>query len=148
MLNRGEDLRPLKLRFQLMLVIIAATFVILAGRLFQLQVLEGEQFSRRAQRNFVQTIDVDAPRGRIFDTKGRPLAVNRPAYTLMVTALPRVLVEDPTREEAQLRRIPVSDEQIERLSALMSFLKPSVRTTSAKCSTMKAMHCERRCITW
>mgnify|MGYP001420345132 CR=1 FL=1 len=99
MLSRPEDLRPLKLRFQLMLVVTVVVFMVLAGRLFQLQVLEGDQYSSRAERNFIQSIDVEAPRGRIFDSKGRPLAVNRPAYTLMVTGRPRVLVEDEATEE-------------------------------------------------
>lgn len=123
MLSKVEDLRPLKLRFQLMLLASAAVFVLLAGRLFQLQVLEGDQYARRAQRNFVQSVDVEAPRGRIFDAKQRPLAVNRPAYTLMITARPRVLVaSDDGEEDAQeLRRVPVTDAQIASLAALIDF---------------------------
>lgn len=121
MLSRPEDLRPLKLRFQLMLVVTVVVFMVLAGRLFQLQVLEGDQYSSRAERNFIQSIDVEAPRGRIFDSKGRPLAVNRPAYTLMVTGRPRVLVEDEATETAELRRIPVSDAQVEELATLIDF---------------------------
>ena len=67
MLNRGEDLRPLKLRFQLMLVIIAATFVTLAGRLFQLQVLEETVLSTSAAQ-----LRPDHRRGRLAVESSTP----------------------------------------------------------------------------
>ena len=48
-------------------------------------------------------------------------------------------------------RWPASSRNIRtrpRFSFEMSSAKPSVCTTSEKCSTMKLMHCERRCATW
>ncbi len=103
-----------------MSVAVVLAFLMLLGRLFQLQVLEGDHFARRAERNFIETIEVEAPRGRIFDARGRPLAVNRPAYTLYVTARPRVFeIEDPrdptaARESARQR----VSRLIERLQTL------------------------------
>lgn len=127
MLNKPEDLRELKPRFQVFVVIVLLAFAAVAGRLFQLQVLEGEHFARRAERNFIETIEVDAPRGRIFDAKGRPLATNRPAYTLYVTARPRVAEPDDGSVRSRKaggapKRAPVEDAQIEELVSLLEFV--------------------------
>jgi penicillin-binding protein 2 len=105
-------------------LVLVATFVFigLVARLFQLQILEGEHFARKAERNYIDTIDVEAPRGRIFDAKGRALATNRPAYTLFVTARPRILEEsDDPDVEATPKRVPVSDADIAELTPLIEF---------------------------
>src|SRR5690606_807157 len=85
-----DDVRELKPRLQAFVIVAALIFLSLIIRLFQLQILEGVHFARRAEQNFVDTIDVEAPRGRIFDAKGRPLATNHATYALYVTAIPRV----------------------------------------------------------
>ena len=119
---RGDDLQELKPRLQGIVLVATIVFVGLIARLFQLQILEGEHFARKAERNFVDTIDVEAPRGRIFDAKGRPLATNRPAYALYVTARPKVLVpSDDPEGEPTIKRVPVEDWQIEELVGLVDF---------------------------
>ncbi len=121
--GQPEEVRALRRRFQILALVMSLVFVALASRLFQLQVLEGDHYARRAVENFTDTITVDAPRGRIYDAKGRPLAVNRPAYALHVTARPRVLVpsEIPGREPAYERR-PISDASIDELVSLVDFV--------------------------
>ena len=122
MLNKPEDLRGLKPRFQVLVVFASLVFVLLVARLFQLQILEGEHYARRAERNFVQTLDVEAPRGRIFDAEGRPLATNRPAFTLYVTGRPRVALDESDKARGgPPRREPVSDDQIAELASLLDF---------------------------
>ena len=92
-LQRSEDLRSLVPRLQGMGVVVTLFFIALLGRLCQLQILEGEHYTRRAERNFIDEVIVEAPRGRIFASGGEVLATNRPAYTLYVTPIPRVTVE-------------------------------------------------------
>lgn len=92
-LRHQDDLRDLRPRFQAMVVIVLCLFLGLSGRLCQIQVLEADHYARRAERNFVDTVDVEAPRGRIFDVKGQPLATNRSAYTLYVTTWTRFQVD-------------------------------------------------------
>jgi len=53
------------------IVLIFAVFVV---RLFQLQVVEGEDLGNRARRNSVRTVRLEAPRGDIVDRFGRELA--------------------------------------------------------------------------
>ncbi len=128
-LRPAEHIRDLRPRFQAMVLIVLLTFAGLVGRLCQLQVLEGEHYARRAERNFVDVVDVEAPRGRIFDATGKPLATNRPAYALHVTGRPRV-IEDPGLGVvgSSAKRVPVSDATIDVLVSLLEFVDDEDRT--------------------
>jgi penicillin-binding protein 2 len=64
-----------------LLLLVFAGFLL---RLFQLQILEGEELRRRSKENFVRTLQLRAPRGEIVDREGRVLATTRPAYELQV----------------------------------------------------------------
>jgi len=70
------------------LVFIAAfivlIFVIFGVRLFQLQVIQGEDLGNRARRNSVRTVHLEAPRGDIVDRFGRELATTRPAFGVKI----------------------------------------------------------------
>lgn len=122
-LRQPEDLRQLRPRLQGMVLIVLLAFIALLGRLCQLQVLEGEHYVRRAERNFIETVEVEALRGRIFDAQRRPLASNRPAYTLFVVPRPRVVVEtdDPAKKAQTGARVPITDAQIDDLADLVEF---------------------------
>lgn len=119
----SDDVRVLKPRLQALVIVAGLVFASLIIRLFQLQILEGVHFARRAEQNFIDTIDVEAPRGRIFDNKGRPLATNHATYALYVTAIPRVQVDPDERgEEPKIVRLPITDQQIIELGALIDFV--------------------------
>ncbi|MBL8969311.1 MAG: hypothetical protein JNK56_01940, partial [Myxococcales bacterium] len=128
-LRQPEDLRQLRPRLQGMVLIVLLAFIALLSRLCQLQVLEGEHYVRRAERNFIETIEVEALRGRIFDAQRRPLASNRPAYTLFVVPRPRVVVEtdDPAKKAQTGARVPITDAQIDALADLIDFVDPDDR---------------------
>ena len=70
------------------LPILAAGLILVFGvfvfRLFQLQVIEGQDLLDRSERNFVRTVRLEAPRGDILDRFGRTLATTRPAFGLQV----------------------------------------------------------------
>jgi penicillin-binding protein 2 len=119
-IRQPEDLRQLRPRLQAMVLLVLLAFIALLGRLCQLQVLEGEHYVRKAERNFIDTIEVPAPRGRIFDAQGRPLASNRPAYTLYVTPRPRS--SSRTTPAGRAARVPLTDEQIDALADLLDFV--------------------------
>lgn len=98
-----------------------AVFAGLVMRLFQLQVLESENYARKAERNFTDTIAVPAPRGRILGARRRLLARDRPAYALFVTARPRVLKKVQGGRPPVFTREPVGDDDVKRLAALVDF---------------------------
>jgi len=53
-----------------------AGFVILVCGLFYYQIIRGEYFSRKASSNYIRLIPKEAPRGLIFDRKGRLIVKN------------------------------------------------------------------------
>ncbi|MFQ5415963.1 MAG: penicillin-binding protein 2 [Myxococcota bacterium] len=59
-------------------------FVIFAVRLFQLQLIEGEQLGRLSTKNSVRSVRLEAPRGDILDRNGKTLASTRPAFGVQV----------------------------------------------------------------
>ena len=63
-----------------------AVFGVIAGRLYQLQIREGDQFMTRAQANSVSQRLVAPPRGRILDRFGVELANNKRNYRVLIVA--------------------------------------------------------------
>jgi penicillin-binding protein 2 len=63
-------------------LLISLIFILLASRLFMLQVIEGPIFLSQAQGNGVRIKTIHAPRGVIYDRNGEVLARNRPAFRI------------------------------------------------------------------
>ncbi len=68
-------------------LIIGVLLGILVVRLWQIQVLQGAAFLRQSEENRVRDYTLAAPRGIIYDRKGRPLVTNRPSFTVAVLPL-------------------------------------------------------------
>jgi penicillin-binding protein 2 len=84
-LNDGRvDLPRSQSRFIAFSVIAALLLVALGGRLFHLQIVNGEVYSGRAAADRTVEVPIPAPRGLIFDRAGRPVAVSIPSWTVKV----------------------------------------------------------------
>ena len=90
-------------RLRVLLAIIAALLGVLVVRLWQVQVLQGAWFLQQSEENRVRDYTLTAPRGVIYDRRGRPLVSNRPSFTVAVLPL-------------ELRR---KDEVLANLSAIL-----------------------------
>ncbi|MCL5022254.1 MAG: penicillin-binding protein 2 [Nitrospirae bacterium] len=69
--------------------VITALFLILAIRLWQLQILQGNEYRKISEGNRLRIIKVAAPRGIIYDRNGVPLVKNTPYYSVALN--PQVL---------------------------------------------------------
>jgi penicillin-binding protein 2 len=76
-------------RLAVLFAVISGLLVVLALRLWQIQIVQGEYFLRLSEENRLRVSPVEAPRGQILDRQGRPLTLNRPAFT--VSLLPMEL---------------------------------------------------------
>jgi penicillin-binding protein 2 len=84
-LNDGRrDLPRSKPRFVAFGIAAAVLFGILGGRLFQLQIIQGDMYAARAAAARTAEVPIAAPRGLIFDRDGRPVAVNVPSWTVHI----------------------------------------------------------------
>jgi penicillin-binding protein 2 len=77
--------------------IVVAVFAVFSIRLYQLQVIDTQEFRELADENRLSQLPIPAPRGVIFDRNGEPLAINVPAFN--ITAVPAEL---PTDEDELL----------------------------------------------
>src|SRR5580692_10598866 len=62
----------------------AGLFSILAGRLYYLEVIEGEKYRTLADENRINLRLIAPPRGQILDSKGTPLALNEQNYRIVL----------------------------------------------------------------
>jgi penicillin-binding protein 2 len=85
---------------------IVITFVVMVARMFQLQVIQNEQYETLANRNRLLRIETPAPRGVIYDSSGTILVRNRPSFE--VALVPEDLpFDDPETEEVDEEAIEI-----------------------------------------
>ena len=71
-------------RLVLLAILILAMFYMVAARLFELQIVQGAHFLNELNVTGLRSIELNAPRGTIYDRFGRPLAINRTEYVVMI----------------------------------------------------------------
>ena len=64
--------------------LIAGLFFILVIKLWQLQLLQGDEYRRLSEENRLRIVRVAAPRGIIYDRNGIPLVKNSPYYSVSI----------------------------------------------------------------
>jgi penicillin-binding protein 2 len=77
-----RELRP---RLLTATVVVVTVFLVLLGRLYQLQILRGDEFKEKADENFVKELRVPADRGQVLDRRGKVLVDSRPSYDVTLT---------------------------------------------------------------
>ncbi|MEX2356000.1 MAG: penicillin-binding transpeptidase domain-containing protein [Thermaerobacterales bacterium] len=97
-------------RARLLMASLVLVFLLLIGRLAQLQVIFGAELDEAARRQRVRPLVVPAPRGQILDREGAVLAGSRPAFTasLVFTGEP---MPDETRQVLQ-KILDIHDDDI------------------------------------
>ena len=98
-------------RLALLMAIFLVLFMVLGVRLFQLQLIRGEELQLRAQAQWTSESTIQPVRGRIYDRNGTVLAQSATAYTLSVS--PR-MVSDAGRLAQRLA--PVLDMEAETIA--------------------------------
>jgi penicillin-binding protein 2 len=65
--------------------VLVFVFLVLLGRLYQLQILRGDEYKEKADDNFVKEIRQPADRGQVLDRNRRVLVDSRPSYDVTLT---------------------------------------------------------------
>jgi penicillin-binding protein 2 len=78
------DRETFERRLTALFAVFGGLLLVLGVRLWQIQIVQGEYFLRLAEENRLRVTSVAAPRGVIKDRKGRPLTLNRPAFTVSI----------------------------------------------------------------
>jgi penicillin-binding protein 2 len=113
-------------RLEILWYCIAAAGVVLGLRLAQMQLVQAAEWRQAAERNRSQMIHQNAPRGRIYDRKGEPVATNAPAFSLIFL---------PGKERRREDLKPLAQELSRQLDRdpekLLESLEQAVREESA-----------------
>jgi penicillin-binding protein 2 len=83
-MNRNEQVTKRENKYKWCVRILALTAIILFMRLFDLQILRGDDMRRLSEQNRVRVKKIIAPRGIIFDRNGKIMADTRPSYNLYI----------------------------------------------------------------
>ena len=114
------DERPRSSRMALRIAVLGgfavALFAVLAFRLWDLQILSGQQYLAEAKNNRTREYKVIAPRGDILDRNGGTLVENRTSLALQLNM--QKLPEDPARQRHELAQlgqlVHMSPRQVQR----------------------------------
>ena len=107
--TESNTARTVMLLFRLAIVLV---FVLLVGRLYQLQIVRGDEYRVDADNNRFRLVEVPAPRGVMYDKTGQILVRNRPSFE--VSLVPDdIPLDDPDTE------IDETSVEIERVLKLL-----------------------------
>ncbi len=109
----GAALPELHRRLRWVALVGIGAFMLLGGRLWQLQVMRGEGYFERTVSNVVKERFLPSVRGKILDKTGVALADNRPAFNIYVT--PKGLSAETRAQLAAL--LGLSDDEIAAVNA-------------------------------
>lgn len=84
--SASNAVEHLRLRFIAVGVFAASIFSALGMRLWDLQILNTQNYAEQAERNTYTTVATSAPRGYIFDSTGTALVKNRTSLTVLADA--------------------------------------------------------------
>ena len=79
-----DDLRSVQRRLVVALLATAAVFVLLLGRLWLLQVVQGARWRTLSENNRLRRIPLEAPRGVVTDVRGDIVLGNRSVFQLLL----------------------------------------------------------------
>src|SRR5215469_12879287 len=80
----GRDDKVSAIRLTAAQYVILAIFLVLAYRLWQLQVMRSDYYALAAERNRIRNVPVLAPRGKILDRDGRTIVDNYPSFSALL----------------------------------------------------------------
>src|SRR5688500_817726 len=78
--------QPVRRQYRAIHVALVVMLVLLAGQLYNMQILQGETYKAKAQNSRERTLLLKATRGVLYDRNGARLVTNNPSYSIAVTA--------------------------------------------------------------
>jgi penicillin-binding protein 2 len=113
---RNRMLEAFRKRVLIFSACVAFAFFILVLQLFNLQIIQGEEYARKAKSNMENYIPIAAPRGEIFDrtfekgVSGVALVSNRPSFNI-------VLIPENFKSDKELQGVLENLSEITPLNA-------------------------------
>ena len=108
-----RKISSLEKRFVVLFFFLCIAFLLLIFRLASLQLLHGEDYLSQTKDNVIAEKLIPSIRGKVLDINGRPLATNRPSYSIYADMRGFELEE---QGGALKRVLHLSDEEFEKIT--------------------------------
>ena len=115
-INRRK-MSSMEKRFALVVLFLGVAFLLLVIRLAGLQILHGEDYLSQTKENVIAEKIIPSIRGGIVDSKGKPLATNRPSYSIYADTR---LFDLEEQGEHLIRVLRLSGEEFEKINKVVS----------------------------
>ena len=92
--SKGDGAHSVRARMVILQILVLSLLITLFGRLWYLQIREGDHYQAAASQNQVRDVVTPAVRGQILDDQGRPLVNNRTALVVSVSRTDLLLMPD------------------------------------------------------
>lgn len=120
-----NNIEPLKSIYKIFAIFV---FVMLLGRLAQLQLWSWDEYFKESERNRIREIVLDPPRGVFYDRRGEILVDNRPAYSVSVIPYEVLKGDGPVNLLSTILSQPASDiKQKIRKEKISNFLPVKIK---------------------
>lgn len=80
-----EEVKEYQPRYKLLYLIVGVACILIIGRLWLLQIIQGQELRQYSERNRVKEVKRPAPRGLILDREGRVLVDNLPGFEATIS---------------------------------------------------------------
>ncbi len=108
---------PNNIRLLIIFIGVSVLFFILIAKLYTLQIVQGEFLKNEVLGTISKPINLDAPRGNIYDKFGRPLATNESSFTVNID--PSISIDEKitgfTLNDVILKTMKLLDENNEQI---------------------------------
>lgn len=102
-------------RIQILAVLVGVVIIFLILRLAWMQVWQGAQYKKTAEKNRLSTVLLQAPRGTVYDRNGAVLVGNRPSFAVSIRPAEYTNPPAATTLLSELTGVPIAE--IEQLVA-------------------------------
>ncbi len=93
-------------RYNIIIILIMLLFIVIAFRLFNLQIINKEKYETLVMENAVNIVDgTSTPRGRIYDRNGNLLVDNKPLKTIYYKKVKGITTEEELKLAEQVANI-------------------------------------------
>lgn len=113
--NRAKNIKEININMRTSIVIafLMLCFVTIVVRAFSIQVKGKEFYSKQGDMRQIRAIDLDVPRGTIFDRNNEPLAISTPMVSVGIQ--PGQLIEHIARIEQLAEALELDPEKLKNL---------------------------------
>ncbi len=108
----SQGTEDLKRRYRTFLAVGLLGFLVLGLRLWHLQIIGGEEFSRLSKHNRIRIREIPASRGMILDQRGRILVDNRPSFEVFL--VPEDIVDIEKMAEFLYRILDIKPDEVNK----------------------------------